>query len=335
MSEESSSVGLELAKADYASNSVGKLFLAERAAAYVLIVIAAILGAYLYTLRAQSIFACPASGYSADNYLAYCHADHYGDYDHGALWFGLEPQVREAAQNAQVLFLGNSRLQFGFSSDATDRWFASDSASYYLMGFAYWENYLFEGPLLRRLQPKARVYVINIDTFFDATETPPAQLVMHDNDAINRYQRKQDWQHLHASVCSRLPLLCGSDQTFFRSRRTGAYLLKGGRVTHVPVSYDEGVNQKLAQDYIPRASGFLAGLPVEKQCVLLAMVPTVHTSMGTARVIAQALGASLIVPEVDGLTTFDTSHMDRPSAERWSKAFLEAAGPRINECLGK
>ena len=33
----------------------------------------------------------------------------YGDYDHGAIWFGLEPAADAAAANAQVLFLGNSR----------------------------------------------------------------------------------------------------------------------------------------------------------------------------------------------------------------------------------
>jgi hypothetical protein len=335
MSEESPSLGLELDKPDYALKSTRNLFLVDRAMVYVLIVIAAILGAYAYTLRAESIFACPASGYSSDNYLAYCHATHFGDYDHGALWFGLEPQVRERAQNAQVLFLGNSRSQFGFSSDATEHWFASDSATYYLMGFAYWENYLFEAPLLQRVKPKARVYVINIDTFFDAIETAPAKFVMHDADAADHYQSKQNWQRYHANICTRLALLCGSDQAFFRSRRTGAYLLKGGRVTHVRVSYEQSVDQKLAQDYIARASGFLADLPVERRCVVLTMVPTVHTPIGTARAIAQALGATLIAPEIQDLTTFDTSHMDRASAERWSGAFLEAAGPRINECLGK
>jgi hypothetical protein len=334
MSEQSPSVGLGLDKAEVTSKTASGL-LADRAIPYIVIVLLAVLGAYGYTIRAQSIFACPASAYSADNYLAYCHADHYGDYDHGAFWFGLEPSIRQSAQNAQVLFLGNSRLQFGFSSDATDRWFASDSASYYLMGFAYWENYLFERALLQSLQPQARVYVINIDTFFDAVETPPAQVVMHSGDATERYQHKQDWQHIHRKVCDVLSIACGSDQAFFRSRRTGAYLLKGGRVTDVPVSYVQEVNQKLADEYIPRAHGFLDSLPVPKQCVILTMVPTVKTPIGTAQVIANAVGATLVAPQIEGLTTFDTSHMDRASAERWSAAFLQAAGPQINQCLGK
>jgi hypothetical protein len=46
-----------------------------------------------------------------------------------------------------------------------------------------------------------------------------------------------------------------------------------------------------------------------------------------------ALGSELIAPQVDGLRTFDGSHLDAASAERWSAAFLDAAGPRIRECL--
>jgi hypothetical protein len=94
-------------------------------------------------------------GYDSDKYLAYCHADHYGDYDHGALWFDLEPGVRPSLNAAQVLFLGNSHMQFAFSSDAINRWFSSNAIRFYLMGFAYWENHLFEGALLRRFEPTA------------------------------------------------------------------------------------------------------------------------------------------------------------------------------------
>jgi hypothetical protein len=203
------------------------------------------------------------------------------------------------------------------------------------MGFAYWENYLFERALLARVQPRARVYVINIDTFFDADETAPAKFILHDAEAPERYRNKHDWQGIHARICSALPVACGHDQSFFRSRRTGAYLLEGGRVTHVEVSYVQDINQKLVQDYVPRAQQFVDSLPVAKECVVLTMVPTVHTAIGSARAIAAAVGAPLIAPQIEGLTTFDTSHMDRASAERWSAAFLEAAGPRINQCLGK
>ena len=311
---------------------VAPLF-ADTTRLYLLIVLAAALGAYLYMMREQSIFSCTAKGYSSDEYLAYCHADHYGDFDHGAFWFGLEPGIRDSARDASVLFLGSSRMQFGFSSDSTQKWFTARSTPYYLMGFAYWENYLFEGELVRQIKPHARVYVINLDTFFENTETVPAKIVMHDEDALSRYQFKQTLQHVHARVCAAVPFACGHDQAFFRSRSTGAYVLVGGRIVNFPTTDNQIVDAAIVRDYTARAKTFIASLPVESRCVLLTMVPTVDTPIATARAIAQSLGTTLIAPQVDGLTTFDKSHMDRPSAERWSKAFFEAAGPQITQCL--
>ena len=68
-----------------------------------------------------------------------------------------------------MLFLGNSRLQFAFSTSATADWFSAASARYYLLGFSYFENMIFVEPLLRKIRPRAKVYVINVDDFFDRT----------------------------------------------------------------------------------------------------------------------------------------------------------------------
>ena len=144
----------------------GSFVLAARSGLYTFLVLAMALGFGAYSLRKYLILSCPASGYASDGYLGYCGATSYGDYDHGAIWFGLEPAATAAAANAQVLFLGNSRMQFGFSSKATADWFSSHSESYYLLGFSHDENYSFEAPLVRKLRPRAKVYVINIDLFF-------------------------------------------------------------------------------------------------------------------------------------------------------------------------
>ena len=134
---------------------------------YSAIVIASLPATYIYKLRTEGIFACTAAGYPVDGYLGYCGASAYGDYDHGALWFNLEPEATRAAANADVLFLGNSRMQFGLSTAATDNWFAAEGAQHYLLGFSHLENETFTRPLLAKLRPRARVYVINVDRFFD------------------------------------------------------------------------------------------------------------------------------------------------------------------------
>src|ERR1700743_3306970 len=78
--------------------------------AYVIVLVLTIAAAFGVKLRLQGIFACPAS-YGTTAYLSDCNSTAYGDYDHGAFWFGLEPEARRAASNARVLVLGNSRIE--------------------------------------------------------------------------------------------------------------------------------------------------------------------------------------------------------------------------------
>ncbi len=307
--------------------------LIARPGAYISIVLAVLVAAGAYSLRTFGIISCPASGYGSDRYLGYCGATGFGDYDYGAFWFGLEPKAIDAATNAQVLFLGNSRMQFGLSTAATANWFGSLPVLYYLLGFSHNGNYTFEGPLLHRLRPKAKAYVINIDLFFEQSETPPARAVMRDGSAKSRYEQKRGWQRIHKPLCQSLPALCGHNVAFFRSIGTGAWVVTGGRFTSKPVSYSQSIDRKVLEAYAASGSDFLSHLPVSRECAILTMVPTVDTPIGTAKAIADAVGLRLVAPELPGLNTFDESHLDRESAQRWSEAFIEAAGPQILKCV--
>lgn len=321
-------------------------FLTARPGAYILIVVAVLLAAWPFSFRKHSIFVCQAPGNGSDEYIVECETTAYGDYDYGAFWFGMEPKATNAAANAQVIFLGNSRMQFGFSTKATADWFSSLPATYYLLGFAYNGNYKFEGPLLRKLRPKAMAYVINLDLFFEQADAQPARVVMQDGGARSRYELKRRWQVIQEVVCASHRSICGNGRAFVRSRATGAFRLTGGQFTSQPVWYDESVDQSMVNAYISSANEFLSNLSVRRDCVILTLVPTADrssdksswglpgaTSIGTAKAIAAGLGRNLIAPELTGLTTFDGSHLDPQSAERWSAAFSEAAGPSIRQCL--
>ena len=313
----------------------GSFVLAARSGLYALLVLAVALGAGAYSLRKYVIFSCQASGYGSDGYLGYCGATSYGDYDHGAIWFGLEPAANAAAANAQVLFVGNSRTQFAFSSKATADWFSSLSESYYLLGFSHFENYTFEAPLLRKLRPRAKVYVINIDSFFERSETGPGKTVMRDESARTRYEQKRQWQRLHKATCTTFKAVCGHQEAIFRSRSAGAWLVTGGQFTSEPVSYDEDIDQNTLASYTALGNEFLPRLSADRTCTVLTVVPTVKTRIGTAKAIALALGLNLVAPRLAGLMTFDGYHLDRESAQRWSAAFLEEAGPQIRNCLSE
>lgn len=306
---------------------------------YLAILVATILGATGYKLRHAGLFACEASGYAPDHYLAYCQATSYGDYDYGAFWYGLEPSSTAAATNADVLLLGDSRLEFGLSTRATDSWFTSHALRYYLLGFAYNGNMAFARPLLGKLHPKARLYVINVDRFFRNQPTVPAQAVMGDSSARPRYDEKRLWQAPHRSLCGRLGSLCGDGAAFFRARSTGAWVRDGGEWTAAPVAYSDSVDRAQLDSEVVAGRTFLSALPVKQDCIVLTMIPKSGTALGnaegTARAIAASLGLPLVAPRLDSLSTFDGSHLDRASAERWSAAFFDAAAPLMQKCLSQ
>jgi hypothetical protein len=153
---------------------------ASRVTAYIWVILAVSLASYAVWLHTRSIFACQARGYTTDRYLASCNGANYADYEHGAFWYDLEPAALAAAAKADVIFLGNSRLQVALSTPATADWFSAASASYYLMGFSYFENMVFEGEILRRIHPRASVYVIDLDDFFARSDSIPMNTILHD-----------------------------------------------------------------------------------------------------------------------------------------------------------
>jgi hypothetical protein len=307
---------------------------ALRPALYLLLIAAIPVVTYVYKLRTQGIFACTAAGYRADRYLGYCDAGAYGDYDHGAVWFGLKPQVSRGAAEADVLFLGSSRMEFALSTIATDTWFSSRGLRHYLLGFTHTENATFVGPLLGRIKPHARVYVINVDKFFSGAETGPGSEILHKADIAAHYQEKGFWQPWHRVICTKFKAVCGRKFAYFRSETAGHWVVRGvGKVNHSPVADGPPADQDQWDASAARAEQFISQLPVPRDCVLLTIVPYPTTRSAEAHAIASKLGLGLITPPYDGLRTFDGSHLDEPSAERWSTAFFELAGPQIQRCL--
>jgi hypothetical protein len=137
-------------------------------------------------------------------------------------------------------------------------------------------------------------------------------------------------------LCPVLPFLCGTAIAVYRDRDTGVWRMQGtGRLEAEAVSDGPPKNVDRWDHYAELGKKFLAQLPVDRSCVILTIVPTVETRRAEATAIAAKLGLPLIAPQLDGLRTFDGSHLEAASGERWSAAFLDAAGPQIRRCLGE
>ncbi len=301
---------------------------------YVAALVLALAATFAVKLRSHGVFACPAR-YAGAAYLSDCNAAEYGDYDHGAFYFGLEPSAREAASRAQVLFLGNSRIQFALSAPATTRWFGDRSIPFYSLGFSHYESVTFLTPVLERVKPHPRAVVINADRFFAEWQSPASHRVMDDGAARAAYEAKRNWQKAHEPLCSHLPAACGDAFAVYRMADNGIWVT-AGRKPDQRVGVADGPADDTARwpHFIDLAHRFVDTLGVERECLILTIVPNSRTRRAEAEAIAQALGARFVAPSVEGLTTFDGSHLDSRSAALWSSAFLEAAGPLLERCVG-
>ena len=167
----------------------------------------------------------------------------------------------------------------------------------------------------------------------------PTEAIRHrPSDAQQGFEEKKRWQAFHKRICTSVPAVCGHQVAFFRSRSNGAWQLQGSEnFKAAPVSDTVPDADDLAhwKRYAELGEKFVSGLQIDRQCVILTIAPWEATKASEARAIADALKLDLVAPKLEGLRTLDGDHLDRESAQRWSAAFFEAAGPRIRQCLGK
>ena len=299
---------------------------------YVFIMIAAMWVSFGFHIRQDGIFACRADGYRHGYYLANCNAADYGDYDHAAIWLGIEREAVQQAVDADVLFIGNSRLQFGFATQATRDWFSRVGRKFYLLGFSGGDGAPFIAPLIKRIGPKARAYVVNVDRFFDDDISPPAAEAMFEESAMTRTLVKRAWQAPHAYFCGRAPVLCRSEPAIYRRPETGEWAFTGRSPNYRIPRIDEPLDQKQLTRDLARAEIFLNELPVARSCVFFIYVYTNRSTRANAKALADGVGVTFSSPLIDGLWTFDSSHLDPASAEIFSKAVLEEIGGPLAKC---
>jgi len=172
---------------------------------------------------------CRSTGYGNDHFLAYCDSQQYADYEHGALLYGLELSAIDSIRRAEVLFVGNSRLQAGFSTKAVRDYFNAINVRFFVMGFGYGEESTFSFAVLRKWGASPKVLVVNADPFFSEKLSPPARDALEGRPAfLWRLALKMLFQRVHRAVCLVSDSVCPqSDRSIFRSAKDGEWTWSG------------------------------------------------------------------------------------------------------------
>jgi hypothetical protein len=310
--------------------------------AYVIVLLctampAALLGLFWPVI---GIDACHGEGYRDDRFLAYCENTGYGDYEHGALYFDLEPEAVRNLRAADILIIGNSRAQVAFSTAAMDAYAAAQGWRIYRLGFGFDEESAFAERLIRRYRPRPRMIIINADPFLTGNGSKVSDPLLSGADRLSGYVHlliERLAQHVQRATCGAhvLPwLTCGQARTIYRSRIDGTWDITYYREDRkLPVVIEPARHLDLAPRAIEVARRFLAAVHLAPSCLLLTSVPSNFATPLLARQVALALGSPLVEAPLDGLSTFDLSHLDAPSAERWAAQFLQQAEPLFETCM--
>jgi hypothetical protein len=285
-------------------------------------------------------------------FLAYCASMQYGDYEHGAYYFDLEPEAIENLTKAQVLFLGGSRAQFGFSTDEVRNYFNERSIPFYLMGFVFDETSEFATVLIEKFNLKPKVLVIDSEPFFTDRLSAPASAILDDSGSFwqrglrfirfrREYLQKRQFYRLQSKLCDLRPTLCSEKYgSIYRARKDGSWIWRD--------LYSSAEGRRFPNDdFHPKVLGpeFLVTVPerarrlfdaagVRPECVILTPVPNANNDAKSYTVEAgRLLGARVDLPELAGLETIDGSHLTWSSAQRWSGTLMRDIDSSVTRCV--
>jgi hypothetical protein len=283
-------------------------------------------------------------------FLAYCQSKQYGDFEHGAYYFDLEPEAVENLRKAKVLFLGNSKTQFGFSTDKVKGYFNERSIPFYVMGFGYGEGVDFARTLIKKYNLKPKVLIVVSDPFFKSGLAPPASAIF---DNFNPFWKrlwpwwdsvtKKIFNTLQPKICDLRAALCRShSRTIYRVAKDGSWIWRNlfrppeygqfplDPARRKPLTKEPAMTDQENARYLFEAAG------VRRDCVVLTVVPNSDIDAEPYAVESgRLLGVRVELPKLDGLVTIDHLHLTWNSAQRWSGTFLREVDPLIARCVSE
>jgi hypothetical protein len=278
----------------------------------------------------------------AGQFLAYCAAPQFGDYEHGAYYFNLEPDAVARLKQSDVMFFGTSRAQLALSTRAWSDFFRARGVSAYLAGFGFAEAGAFPLALIRKFELKPKAVVVLADPFFKNRSSPHIRVTQPLRwrvvPEMYEFVQKKLFIAAGARFCDMRPASCATTQAIvYRSRDDGAWRPSNFDLAPKFVVGEQAGSGSFTADMaaadVEFAERFIAATGVPKSCVVLSAAPSplVNSDAYVAEM-GKLVGVSVALPKVRDLTSFDGNHLTPESAERWSAALLSEIGETLARC---
>jgi hypothetical protein len=261
-------------------------------------------------------------------YLAH---DRGGVVDHHVLYHGLDAVALARMREARVLFLGNSRLMFALDTGTLRAFFDELGLTYYVLGFGHTEQDDFPARIIANYQLRPSVVVVNADGFFWDGQSEWARKTVRESmfDAW-KLQVEAETTHavrhrLHRVVPHYVDLFRDRrEMIVYRSRLDGTWFVANTVEDGVEFPWPPRDRHQPSVRSLRAAESFKRDIEALGARLVLIVVPSPDASIHRAEALAAHLGAPLIAPSVDKLTTIDGSHLSSASSWRFERALLPA-----------
>lgn len=271
-------------------------------------------------------------------YLAH---DRGGHLDHHVLYYETDAEAIANLKNADILFVGTSRMMFALRSRVLAPWAQAHGVTYYAFGFGFREGDAWALELIRKYDLHPRIVVVNVDGFFGRPLSAWAERVKKDTPFG---ARKRVWEgeiahearrRIHQVIPNWIDLYgrpgfpFGNEFIAYRSRRDGIWSISPWpEPTMAAPSEDYGavaVGPRIGDP----ARAFKAELDRRGSRMILTYVPTPDDAGGNPVALGAVLGVPVVGMDVDGLTSHDGSHLSEESAVFWSRRLIDDLTPYL------
>jgi len=237
---------------------------------------------------------------------------------------------------ADVLFVGNSRLQFAIDSEQARSFFAQRGLRYYMLGFPLGTD-RFVGRILEKCGARPSLVVAFATGFFRGDfEKFEEQAVSSGRFGALKTRLEFELAFLARRLIHRLlphPVgrdLEGGSRILHRSTLDGSWSVAAEVAYDVPVfEGEEPARTRVPGPHLKAAERLRAQLGQRGSELVLAYVPSSYPGRRRARQIATRLGVPLLDPWVPALRTRDGVHLVDESAKRYSAALLRQLESRL------
>jgi len=265
--------------------------------------------------------------------------------DHLVLYHDFGDSIRYA-RTADVLLLGDSKMQFAFPRGVLERVSGETGCSFYNLAFGHAEGAVFARALMEKHDLRPRYAIVSKDDFFRPEASAFAQQVMGtgrweawktvlERNLVGRTRQHSALARLPRwRILDRGPDAFGPDPMIYRSAAWGSWAVRKENVrprSAQPVPGNRPRSGEISADLLARAVTFQRFLADRGADLVLTQAPFFASDAVAAEALARALGVPFLLPDLPDLVTRDGEHLDDPSAERFATAFL-AAFTRMAAC---